>query len=80
MNIKKPAPAITLEEASKLYDSVDVTDICRADELYNHFYNEEKNQYGRSWAMTIAIATVYAIGRIQGIRDERNRRKHATKA
>lgn len=79
MNIKKPAPAITLEEASKLYDSVDITDIHRANELYNHFYKEEKNQYGRSWAMTSAIATVYAIGRIQGIRDERNRRKHANK-
>ena len=52
MNIKKPAPAITLEEATKLYDSVDVTDIDRANQLYNHFYKEEKNQYGRSWAMT----------------------------
>lgn len=80
MRTKYPAPAITLEEAIKLYNSVDITDIHRANELYNHFYKEEKNQYGSNWAFSSAIATVYAIGRIQGIRDERNRRKHATKA
>lgn len=75
MRTKKPAPAITIEEATKLYDMVDLTEIHRARELYEHFYNEEKNQYGSNWALTSAIAVVYAMGRVQGIRDERNRRK-----
>lgn len=37
MRVKHPANAITLEEARKLYDSVDITDIHRAGELYEHF-------------------------------------------
>jgi hypothetical protein len=75
MRTTKPAPAITIEEATRLYEQVDTTDIDRAVKLYEHFFNEEKNQYGSNWALTSAIACVYAIGRVQGIRDERNRRK-----
>ena len=76
MRVKHPANAVTLEEARKLYDSVDITDIHRASELYEHFYNEEKNEYGRNWALRSTIALIYAVGRVQGMRDERNRRRH----
>ena len=78
MRVKHPANAVTLEEARKLYSSVDITDIHRAGELYEHFYNEEKNEYGRNWALHSTIALIYAIGRVQGMRDERNRRRHRT--
>lgn len=78
MRVKHPANAITLEEARKLYGSVDITDIHRAGELYEHFYNEEKNEYGRNWALHSTIALIYAVGRVQGMRDERNRRRHRT--
>ena len=76
MRVKHPANAVTLEEARKLYGSVDITDIHRAGELYEHFYNEEKNEYGRNWALHSTIALIYAVGRVQGMRDERNRRRH----
>ena len=76
MRVKHPANAVTLEEARKLYGSVDITDIHRAGELYEHFYNEEKNEYGRNWALYSTIALIYAVGRAQGMRDERNRRRH----
>ena len=76
MRVKHPANAVTIEEARKLYDNVDLTDIHRAGELYEAFYNEEKNEYGRNWALHSTIALIYAIGRVQGMRDERNRRRH----
>ena len=79
MRVNHPAKAITLEEATMLYIGVDITDADRAVELYNHFYNEDKNKYGRNWALHSTIALIYAVGRAQGVRDERNRRKHATK-
>ncbi len=78
MRTSKTADTITLEEAIRLYDFVDITDVDRAAKLYKHFINEEKIKYGANWALLSTLGVIYSIGRIQGIRDERYRRKNCS--
>lgn len=75
MRTSKTADPITLEEAIRLYDFVDITAVNRAVKLYKHFINKERIQCDAIWALFSSLGVIYSIGRIQGIRDERYRRK-----
>ena len=72
-----PPELITAREAaelSKRHGTLD--DIYRADDIYNAFYElKDIPDKDFRFAFLCAIGTVYAAGRIQGIREER-RKKH----
>jgi len=71
-----PPELITPQEAAALSDKFGTTDdIYRADDIYNEFMKMKDSESDNRWKFLRAIAAIYTAGRIQGIREERSRRK-----
>lgn len=71
-----PPELITPHEAAELSDKYGTTDdIYRADDIYKAFIELKGSESDNRWKFLYAIAAIYTAGRIQGIREERSRRK-----
>lgn len=71
-----PPELITPQEAAALSDKFGTTDdIYRADDIYKEFMKLKDSESDNRWKFLCAIAAIYTAGRIQGIREERSRRK-----
>ena len=68
---------ITPEEALSLLRFSTISSIYRAKDLRKAYeVNQEKHTEGSRWDTMCLLAFIYDVGRIQGIREERERRKH----
>lgn len=71
-----PPELITPQEAAALSNKFGAADdIYRADDIYNEFMKLKSSESDNRWKFLCAIAAIYTAGRIQGIREERSRRK-----
>lgn len=68
---------ITPKEALSLFGFSTIGSIYRAEDLRKAYEaNQEEHIQGNRWDTMCLLAFIYDTGRIQGIREERVRRKH----
>lgn len=76
-------PMVTPEEAIKLFKFRSYLDTCTAMEIYRAFIEAgEWGRYDRTYQMNlyVLLATAWNAGRVQGIREERAKRKKRAEA
>lgn len=67
---------IAPQEAAALSAKFGTTDdIFRAEEIYNEFLKLKGAENDTRWKFLCAISTIYIAGRIQGIREERRKKR-----
>ena len=76
-----PAPAVTPEEAIKLFSHAKTEEMYRAMELYEAYRGAKEVRYSPlwdlldTWDILRLLSFVYDTGRVQGIREERARKR-----
>ena len=71
-----PPELITPQEAAALSAEFGTTDdIFRAEEIYNEFLKLKGAVNDTRWKFMCAIGAIYTAGRIQGIREERRKKR-----
>ena len=71
-----PPELITPQEAAALSDKFGTTDdIYRADDIYKEFMKLKGSESDNRLKILCAIAAIYTAGRIQGIREERRKKR-----
>ena len=71
-----PPELITPQEAAALSDKFGTNDdIYRADDIYKEFMKLKSSESDNLWKFLCAIGTIYTAGRIQGIREERRKKR-----
>jgi len=66
----------TPAEVSRLTHSFgEIDDGYTASDVYNYYFQEHYDGRDRKWHSFCALAAVYNAGRLQGVREERQRRK-----
>lgn len=75
---KKESPQlITTEEAVTLcIKFATLDDVYTAEDIYLAYMDKVKDTRDESYAEMCALAAIYSAGRIQGIREERAKRRH----
>lgn len=79
--MNRSVTTITKEEAKNLTRFIMSNEITIAKDLWEIWKNKmhEDKEKDVLWAFWCALAFIYDVGRVQGIRDERARRKGAKK-
>lgn len=70
-------PLITVTEALELSKHIKLTETYIATELFSAFEKKHGSALLSRWNLACAVAFVYDAGRVQGIREERARRKRS---
>lgn len=71
-----PPELITIEEAIRIiYPNQTLGDMLRAKKIFEAFNLVMPTDTNYKWRLTRLLAAVYSVGRIQGIREERIKRK-----
>lgn len=70
-------PLITVAEALELSEHIKLSETCIAMELFDAFEKKHGSASLSHWNLACAVAFVYDAGRVQGIREERVRRKRS---
>lgn len=71
-----PPELIAPQEAAALSAKFGTTnDIYRANDIYKEFMKLKDSESDNCWKFLRAIAAIYTAGRIQGIREERRKKR-----
>ena len=70
-------PLITVAEALELSEHIKLSEMCIAMELFDALEKKHGSSKYSLWNSACSVAFVYDAGRVQGIREERARRKRA---
>lgn len=70
-------PLITVAEALELSEHIKLSETCIAMELFDAFEDKHGSAEYSLWNLACSVTFVYDAGRVQGIREERARRKRA---
>ena len=78
MTGKEPIkPLITPAEAFKLSEHIKISETMIALELFDFYRLHRATSHEPYWDLAYVLSFVYDTGRVQGIREERTRRKRA---
>ncbi|MDY2821029.1 MAG: hypothetical protein SOT37_01480 [Oscillospiraceae bacterium] len=70
-------PLITVAEALELSEHIKLSETCIAMELFDAFEKKHGSAEYSLWNLACSVTFVYDAGRVQGIREERAKRKRA---
>ncbi len=75
MDKLKVTERVTAAEAFKLSETRTLRDMYIAEELFNYCYTAFDDETDRRWKNLKILATIWNAGRIQGIREERAKKR-----
>ncbi len=72
---KREIPLISKQEAVGIFKSINLADLNTAKDLYEVFRTQEPHPSDKVWDFFSVLSFVYAVGKAQGIRNERKRKE-----